>query len=220
MLQEAPSRSVGAPLVEVTKAVQDLEVGDKVLSVDAKTGAHEYARVSLVPKSPTTQQFVRVATLPSPEKRRSLSASTSKLGNLRQATGHAVSEMAHTAMVTLHHTFPSCSDEGIGPGVAAKDLRPLGCVFTVDGKSQVESADIIAPSSKESFTYSVVLDAPHDRLFVGGVLSHSTRPMGAKAAAAAIEDKVSHAKKHQGHKSNAQQQFSAYTPQNMPWING
>ena len=199
--------------------MQDLQVGDKVLSANT-TGAHEYARVSLVPKSPTTQQFVRVTTLPKEqaldrrEKHRSLSASTTRKFENIQKTERDVLEMAHTAMVTLHHTFPLCGKED-GPGMAAKDIRPLECVLTVNGKRQVESAVIVAPTSAGTFTYSVVLDAPHDRLFVGGVLAHSTRPMGAKAAAAAIVDKSSH-EKHQRHKNNAQQKFSVYSPQKIP----
>lgn len=72
------------------------------------------------------------------------------------------------AVVTPHHTFPSCS----GNAVAAKDLKMGDCVVTIHGRRKVRKVDEVAALPGDE-TFSINLDGAVDVLALGGIYTHA-----------------------------------------------
>ena len=142
----------GSSMVEVLRGgmgasleLSQVHVGDMV-RVSSPGQVPAYAKVLDLPHSPSKGSFVGVKT-------------------------RGVDEEDMEAVVTPHHTFPSCFAHG--KAVAAKHLKVGDCVNTVNGRRKVRKLNEMAALPGDE-TFSVELEGTADVLALGGIFTHAS----------------------------------------------
>ena len=142
----------GSSMVEVLRGgmgasleLSQVHVGDMV-RVSSPGQVPAYAKVLDLPHSPSKGSFVGVKT-------------------------RGVDEEDMEAVVTPHHTFPSCFAHG--KAMAAKHLKVGDCVNTVNGRRKVRKLNEMAALPGDE-TFSVELEGTADVLALGGIFTHAS----------------------------------------------
>jgi len=165
------------------KALVDVKVGDEVMSVNHKY-EKLFAKVKKLPHSRSVGDFIEFNLSPTTE--------GSAVGGASEDINMAPNKEAHvkhatSLRTTEHHTFPKCGGAPAAQHlrhhkagkhleaalmVSAHELKPGGCLLTLDGERTIESVHR-TPAKAGSLTYSVQLEGNTDLIAVEGVVTHA-----------------------------------------------
>jgi hypothetical protein len=167
------------------KALVDVKVGDEVMSVNHKR-EKRFAKVKKLPHSRSFGDFIEINLSPTTTVEGVTADNNLAPNNNKKAqVKHAMS-----LRTTEHHTFPKCGGAPVPPQhlrhskagksqhleaalmMRAHELKPGGCLLTLDGEQTIESVHR-TPAKSEDLTYSVQLEGTTDLIAVGGVVTHA-----------------------------------------------